>query len=275
VLPGKGSNPFVGASWSPDGGRIVFSSGLKLWEVAARGGMPQLLFEPAAGQLDWAPHFLPLPNGRRGLVYTVDGGAACRIESLDLDTGERQDVGPGSAAEYSRSGHLVHGPADSSGFGLAATPFSIETLTATADSFPLDPSGKWPLLAGDGTLVYTDGAAPQSSRVVTRDRSGEITVTVREFAELAASPAVSPDGRAVAVSLPAISGFTIWIAELAVDWLRVTRRYGSRRGARFRTSRPTKQASERNSPTAAVRRARFSNPSKAFTTWVGRQAIAN
>jgi len=70
-----------GASWSPDGKTIAFTSGTPgvLWEVPAQGGTPQLLIpmeelgkslgEPV--RYIARPHFLPLTTGPRTLAFTV------------------------------------------------------------------------------------------------------------------------------------------------------------------------------------------------------------
>ena len=52
---------FSGGTWSPDDERIVFSSGLRLYEVAARGGQPHSLFDPGDSPRPESlhPHFLP------------------------------------------------------------------------------------------------------------------------------------------------------------------------------------------------------------------------
>lgn len=41
-LPSGNQYGFIGGTWSPDDERIVFSSGLRIYEVAARGGQPEL-----------------------------------------------------------------------------------------------------------------------------------------------------------------------------------------------------------------------------------------
>ena len=42
-----------GGTWSPDGERIVFSSDNLLYEIAARGGEPRLLFDPGDSREGW------------------------------------------------------------------------------------------------------------------------------------------------------------------------------------------------------------------------------
>ena len=63
----------MGGTWSPDDERIVFSSGLKLYEIPARGGQPQLLFDPVEDPRPNAvrPHFLPTGGGPAALAYNA------------------------------------------------------------------------------------------------------------------------------------------------------------------------------------------------------------
>ena len=213
-LPGQ-IQPFLGASWSPDGDRIVFSSGLRLYEVAARGGAPELLFEPEESEtlrFFWAPHFLPSSGAPKGLVYTVAPGPDDRrVELLDLNTGERRELGPGNAPRYSGSGHLIHAPSDSADSGLWALRFSLETLAVTGQAFPIEERGEYAAVAGDGTLVYFDSPGDKLEKLVWRDRSGKVVETVGQAQQGIESPVVSPDGRLLAVSALDGGNRDIWI----------------------------------------------------------------
>ena len=206
---------FLGASWSSDGNRIVFSSGLKLYEVAARGGEPKLLFEQEESETVryfWAPHFLPSSGASGGLVYTAAPGSDDRrVELLDLNTGERRELGPGDVPCYSRSGHLIHSPSDRAATGLWALPFSLESLTATGEAFPIVEAGEYATVARDGTLVYLDSPGNNLGKLVWRDRTGEVLETVGQPQERIETPTVSPDGRLLAVSALDGGNRAIWI----------------------------------------------------------------
>ena len=223
-LPGTGPLAFLGASWSPDGERIVFSSDRKLWDVSARGGESEILLEEVGfGFL--TPHFLPEDGGSRGLVYTV-GGGDLQVEVMDLNTGDRTRLGPGVGPAYAPSGHLLYSQTMEG--GLTATPFSLETLTAVGEAFPVDETGILPSLSRDGVLVYTDPAASSSvsGQMVVRNRSGEVLRTVGGRITRGDTPAVSPDGRRVAV----IAQDDIWVYDLGRDLgTRLTSREGAER----------------------------------------------
>ena len=175
---------------------------MRLYEVAARGGEPELLFEPDESEgrrLFWSPHFLPSSGASGGLVYTVARGAGDRrVELLDLNTGDRRELGPGDFPRYSRSGHLIYGPGNAADTGLWALPFSIETLTATGEAFPIEETGIRATVARDGTLAYPDSLGQNLEKLVWRDRTGEVLETVGQPQKAMQAPTVSPDGRLLA-----------------------------------------------------------------------------
>ena len=214
-LPAQGNFAFLRASWSPDSSRIVFSSGLKLYEVAARGGEPKLLFEREESEtvrFFWSPHFLPSSSGAEALVYTASAGPEDRrVELLDLNTGERRELGPGNVPWYSMSRHLIHGASDGADTGLWALPFSLETLTTTGEAFPIEEAGEHGTVARDGTLVFLDSPARNLRKLVWRDRSGKVLETVGQPQEGIQSPTVSPDGRLLAVAASDGVNRDIWI----------------------------------------------------------------
>ena len=227
-IPAEGGDPitlcglplgtYIGGSWSPDGTRIVFSSGGRLYEVPARGGAPKLLLELEGGQ-EWRggarPHFLPFSAGTHGLVYNFGGLSDPRLGLLDLETGERRELGPGSRPAYSASGHLVYQSSlvDEKP-GLWVLPFSLETLTATGEAFPIVEGGGLPTVARDGTLVYLDRAGSVESQLVWRDRGGKrLGLIGRSQAGSIRFPTLSPDGNRVAAQDNSSGDFDIWVHE--------------------------------------------------------------
>jgi dipeptidyl aminopeptidase/acylaminoacyl peptidase len=128
-LPINYGFPFIGAAYSLDGERIVFSFGLRLWEIPARGGDPDSLFEMDrdTGSYYWLPHFLPKDDGGRYLIYTASSAGARRTALFDSETGEHRVIAPGQNGVYAPSGYVIHGGRDASSFGLFTMPFSLET----------------------------------------------------------------------------------------------------------------------------------------------------
>ncbi len=217
-LPASGQWAFLGGTWSPDGERIVFSSGLRLYEIAARGGQPQLLFDPGDSPraASFYPHFLPADSGPPALVYTTATGTSDEwLEVLNLQTSERRELGPGSNAVYSLDGYLIHGPTDEHERGLWAWPFSLATLEPTGDAFPISTAGRAARVSSDGTLAYRDDAGGAGSRtLVWRDRAGAVLETISQPQPNIGAPALSPDGQRVAVSSAESGNDDIWVHDL-------------------------------------------------------------
>ena len=214
-----GNFPFFGASESPDGNRIVFSSGLRLYEIAARGGEPKLLFEPDESdesRFALTPHFLPVGAGSEGLVYTGSTVPAdYRVGLLDLRTGERRELTAGRGPVYSHSGHLLYHPGNDTDTGLRALPFYIDNLTATGEPFPIEAAGRWPSIAWDGTLTYTEsGTSAGLRQLVQKDRTGTTLGKIGQPQSSTGVLSLSPDGRLVAVQATENGNMDIWLHEV-------------------------------------------------------------
>jgi DNA-binding winged helix-turn-helix (wHTH) protein len=103
-----------GASWSPDGNSVIFSSGspARLYQVPAQGGEPRLVLPPEDSEKDLYflyPHFLPpAAGGRRLLLSLARGERQPEITVVNLDSGRRETVGPGAWPVYSPTGHILY-----------------------------------------------------------------------------------------------------------------------------------------------------------------------
>ncbi len=210
---------FYGGTWSPDGERIVFSSGLELYEIASRGGQPQLLFDASesARRVSLYPHFLPVDGGPPALVYSAAISPADRqVAVLNLETGERRELGPGSGPVYSQDGYLIHGAEGADEPGLWALPFSLDALEATGEGFPVSTAGFAPSLSDDGTLAYRDRTALSAARtLVWLNRGGETLEAVGQPQPNIFQPTLSPDGQRVAVVSLESGNPDIWVHDLA------------------------------------------------------------
>lgn len=213
-----------GAAWSSDGQSIVFAEGGPsiLFEIPAAGGMrrplltaEQLRHRDSAvrnpkeiGYL-FGPQFLPEEAGRRVVLFTV-GYASATILVRDLESGREEMLWPGGNAVYARTGHVLYQPQ----LGRAevwARPFSLKTLKATGEAFQVLKGGTEVSLAEDGTLVYLDDPSTALAWV---DRKGERTGSVGKPLENFFFPALSPDGRQVAVETMENANLDIWVYDL-------------------------------------------------------------
>lgn len=221
-LPTVGYQSFGGGSWSPDGERIVFSSGLRLYEVPSRAGsQPQLLFDAGDDPRPYfsSPHFLPVGDGPPALVYDArairDVTADRMLAVLNLDTGARRELVPGSGAVYSADGYLLHGYTSNRSPGLWALPFSLQTLEPVGEDLLIRADGGTVSVSIDGTMTYLDRKSPEMAMktLVWRrrgngeiiDRVGQPQAGLREFA-------LSPDQRRVATTVDEPSD--VWIQDL-------------------------------------------------------------
>ena len=214
--PGPGS--FGGGSWSPDGDLIVFSASSPpaLYEVPARGGTANRLVWPEEPDQPLGlvyPHFLPSEAGDRVLLLSSVGGSS-KLMVQDLKTGRRELLGAGFAPVYSPSGHLVYNV-----FGiytLWALPFSLDTLKATGEAFPIAQNSLFPTVATDGTLVYLDSSSPLQwqLQLVWLNRRGDRVGEIGLPQERIQYPTLSPDGRLVGVQAREGSNYDIWVWDI-------------------------------------------------------------
>lgn len=112
---------------------------------------------------------------------------------------------------YSPSGYILYqrGAPNS---GIWAVPFSLSSLTVTGAPFLVAPKGFRPSVSSDGTLVYETGTTG-SRQLVWMDRNGKVEGTIGQPQPEISMPALSPDGRRVAVKGTESGNDDIWIHE--------------------------------------------------------------
>ena len=217
-LPEPGFPVALGHTWSPDGRSIVFAAGqpLRLYEVAAGGGEPKLLFEPPASEADQGfvyPHFLPTQDGSRVLAYAMGSEGKSLIVVEELDGNQRIVMSEGTDPAYSPTGHLVY-RRSSLLAGLMAQPFSMRTLQTTGEPFSLAANGFSPSVAADGTLVYMEQLSG-SKQLAWRDRTGQKLGDIGQPQADLDLPSISPDGRYVGVEgVEETTGADVWVHEV-------------------------------------------------------------
>jgi len=209
-------------AWAP-GDTIIYSlaynSGLA--RISAEGGSPVTLTtpDPSQGELGhWHPFLLPDGQSLLFTVWTRGGLPATKIALLDLRTGKyRFLVTGGFGGRYAASGHLVYARPGA----LMAAPFDVSRGALTGEPVPViegldvDPSNAAPYfsIGGDGTLLYL-AAGAAANRIMWAEAAARplpITEEKRGFQY----PAVSPDGRRIAVSVYEEGSADLWLLEPA------------------------------------------------------------
>ena len=216
----------AGGTWSFDGEVIVFAargedSARGLYEVPARGGVARLLLSPkdveGAQEGEWVlglPHFLPPEAGRRVLAFFAGNFSGQKIVVQDFETGRQRVLGPGTFPFFSSSGHLVYQSSTLTPHDLWAMPFSLDTLQADGEAFPIVENAFQPTVAADQTLVYLDSPDLGKGRLVWLDRAGRNLKAVGFTGDALRSPALSPDGRRVAVTATEGANADVWVYDM-------------------------------------------------------------
>ena len=239
-----------GATWAEDG-TIVFDPGAAgLMRVAAAGGAPKPITSRDNAfdrqDLSW-PQFLP---GGRDLLVTVGrtGATNSRIAVLSLDTGEWRELGPGSQAQFLAPGHLVYHAIGVREGELHAAAFDIERRTLSGTPVSVlenifrapDNGAAYFSVAQNGTVVFARGGYGRT--LVGVDRGGQRTPLVDERRGYR-MPAVSPDGRSVAMTIDPRPS-QVWVYDIprksGSRWQSMTtasRRCGRRTGVASPTAR--------------------------------------
>ena len=188
------------AAWLDDGS-IVYS-GDELTHVPSGGGKPRALRLPT-DLLATVPSIWPLP-GSRGLLFTACGGN-CAFSSnayvYDFAADSARLLIPQAMGVwYSPTGHVLYTARDG---GLLAAAFDVTTLSLQSEAIPII-DGVLPggfTLAPNGTALYTlDPSATTPSQLMWVDRQGRTEPFDSTWQGRFDYPALSPDGRSLAVS---------------------------------------------------------------------------
>ncbi len=215
-----------GAGWNSDGVIITGTDGSPILRVPASGGQltPVTALAPGESAHHW-PQFLP--DGKHFLYHRASsdpGKTGIYIGSLDAQP-EQQSMqrllatdrqayyaaAPGGAEHliFLRGTTLMAQPFDPSKMALSGEPIAIAD---GVDSFSATNHGLFSV-SDTGTLVYRGGSGPQTM-LTWFDQQGNPSGTVGDPGEYV-FPAISPDGRRVAVAKGVQSNRDIWILDVA------------------------------------------------------------
>lgn len=209
-----------GAAWGPDDAIIFAPTGFSgLSRIPASGGTPQQVTTLADGEGShrW-PSFLP---GGQAVLFTIGSGGEvwddARIAVQWLTGGERRIlIQEGTDGRYVPSGHLVY----LRGGTLLAAPFDLHKYRLTGNSVPIERGVRQDstgvahyTFSQQGWLLYLPGQPERREReLVWVNRQG-IARPLGAPLHAYASPALSPDGRRLAVTIQDQTN-SIWTYDL-------------------------------------------------------------
>jgi serine/threonine-protein kinase len=199
-------------AWGDDG-MLYLGLDARLFRVSSSGGEPEALTdEPGLQRFPDA-----LPEGR-GVLLTLLGAypALNRIAVADARSGEVRELLTATMARYAAPGHVVYATADGT---LLAAPFELSSLEITgppvalARGVPVKPSGAAQFaLSKSGTLLYATGGS--SSELVWVSRTGVVEPIDPSWAHVFSHPALSADGRRLAVTIRSETSMHVWVKQL-------------------------------------------------------------
>ena len=212
-----------GGAWERDG-TIVYApeNGSALWQVPADGGTPHAItrLDAARGEFShrW-PEVLPEANAVLYTVGTEGSWDDAEIVVQSLKSGERHTVVEGGTnPKYLPDGRLLYVRRGS----VFAVPFDARTLRATAGATPVltgvleSSDGAMELsVSRTGSVAYVSGNSGTAGRtLVWADRQGNVQpLAAPERAY--SSPRLSPDGRALAVTITGADRDDVWTYDIA------------------------------------------------------------
>ncbi|MBK5295372.1 MAG: PD40 domain-containing protein [Acidobacteriia bacterium] len=217
-----------GGTWNHDGVILYSDLAIGLYRVPSQGGAPRqvTVLDEARQETNhrW-PVFLP---GGRQYLYWI-GSRNTNVAGIylgALDTQERTRlVGDRSSPAYTsgsggegyllfvRKGTLMAQPLDTGKGATAGEAFPVAEKVGMNDQLRASFSVSFPE-SGNGILVYDSSGAGGQGQLVWMDRKGKRVGTVGQQGAVR-YPALSPDGRQVAVSLLDAQGQEdLWLHDL-------------------------------------------------------------
>jgi TolB protein len=194
---------------SPDGTTIAFSARGWLWTMRAAGGAAERITKAAGMDSRPAWH----PDGTR-LAFVRDDTRNTDILEIELATGTERVLVATPAAEldpaYSTDGRaLYYASAETGDLEIYRLDFTSQQKTRVTDARGLDLR---PQPAADGSIVFISKRGTGDEVAVVDATGARRVLALASIASLA-RPAVSRDGRRVAVPLPVISS-TAWALQV-------------------------------------------------------------
>ena len=211
-----------GGTWSDDD-TIYYLQGFTsgIYAVPANGGQPRQVTHTGTAPDDRAHIWPDVLPGNTGLIFTVWAGRSfndARIEALSFRSGKRKVlIEGGTGARYLSNGSLAY-TRNGTLFVVAFDPKQLEIKGIPAPVIEGVMTGASNgnadlAVSKNGTLIFQPGTFAASSRnLVWMDRRG-MTTNISKDVKPYADPALSPDGKRIALVLQG-SSFDVWVYDL-------------------------------------------------------------
>ncbi len=224
VVMARGLNLPVAASWSPDG--YLYRDWIRpdgRWslgrQLADGSGAPEqfTVLDTVAGE---SAHGLPepLPEGTGVLFRLEYSDGRVMIAVADAGTGRHRALVDGSRARYAQ-GRLVYSTTDGRLWSVGFDPRALRvegTPVLVGEGVPQTILGPLSFaLSRSGTLVHAVGDQEAKRELAWISRTGVRTPFDRDWVGAFVAPAISPDGRRVAVTVRDGTASDIWVREIA------------------------------------------------------------
>ncbi|HEX3235832.1 MAG TPA: protein kinase [Gemmatimonadales bacterium] len=203
TLANSSNSGYLGATWLADGTIVYVGQEQELRRVSADGGESRVVRRSSSTDRVNIATLQALP-GSRGVLATVCPGN-CGIESsiyvFDFAADSGRMIVPNAAgAWYSPSGHLLY--TDRTG-GLYAASIDLKRLVLTSGVVPVleDVAPVSFSLSPSGTALYSVKGGSASSELMWVARDGQAVPLDTAWQADFHYPALSPDGKALAVSV--------------------------------------------------------------------------
>jgi Tol biopolymer transport system component len=205
-----------GGSWAESGSIYLAFGNRGLFEVKASGGEAQEIAPPDSASSDYHEPFA-LPGGR-GVVFVRHKRVGGPRSLAVYDGRSTRELYEDSEADvwrptWSPSGHLLFHRTTGNP-GLWALPFSLDRLQVTGDPFLLTSEGAMHSVTRSGTLLYLRTEFGLGTAAAWVGRDGTVLDTLPGELPGGVNPAISPEGRRIAISVLRDGNRDIWLLDL-------------------------------------------------------------
>ena len=212
----------LGGTWST-GDTIVYSPNWvgPLLRVAANGGAAAEVTRLTPEQ---SGHRFPqfLPDNRHFLFESIESGGISGVVYVgDVSGGAAKKlIESGASAAYDHTGHVLFGRGGPAATTLVAQKFDSRTLALVGNPFRiaetissgLDPASAALSVSAAGPIAYRSDSGARR-QLVWFDRSGTLISRLGNADAITLNPALSPDGRYVALRRSLGENTDIWLVD--------------------------------------------------------------